>query len=670
MNRVFIVRPFGTKSGIDFNQVEAELIQPVLKAVGLGGGTTGEIVKQGNIRTDMFQKLLVADLVIADISVYNPNAYYEIGVRHAFREKRTFLIRCSKDGLPNGAKIDDVPFDLKTDRYLEYRLDDLAGAQLRLTAALRSTLTSQDPDSPIFQLLPNLGEPDHEVFLAVPLDFREEVERAAAGGQAGDLSLLAEEAGNFEWAITGLRLVGNTLFGMKHWELSRAVWESVRDHNPFDLDANLLLGTIYQRLGELVRSDQALERALKSPKIDEARRAETHALRGRNAKQRWQDSWTKAKAEEQQTEALRSSLLDDSYQQYAQGFEEDQNHFYSGLNALAMLTILVDLATMQPQIWNERFDDEGSAAAELAKLKQQHQRMAGAVECSLEAAQRRTARQNKSDPWLSVSMADLRCLISSRPERVANAYRNAISQLGAFNLDAVRGQLDLYSDLGLLTANVEAALALPGWGEPSTPALATAIKAPHVILFTGHLIDAPGRDNPRFPATMEPIARDRIKEKLAARLQQIAGSTLCGIAGGGSGGDILFHEVCAEMGIPSELYLALPPDRFVKASVESAGQQWEERFYKLAGNLPMRVLAEREELPVWLRAMANYNLWQRNNLWMLHNAIAIAGKNLTLIALWDGQSGDGAGGTQDMVRRAEGVGARIIIIDTRKEFGL
>src|SRR5262245_20034450 len=193
MNQVFIVRPFGTKNGIDFNKVETELIQPAIKAAGLAGGTTGEIIQQGNIRTDMFQKLLVADLVIADISISNPNAFYELGVRHAFREKRTFLIRCSQKGLPADAKLDDVPFDLKTDRYLEYRLDDLAGSQVKLIAALQNTVESPDRDSPIFQLLPKLEESDHEVFLTVPLDFREEVDQAAALKNAGDLSLLAEE---------------------------------------------------------------------------------------------------------------------------------------------------------------------------------------------------------------------------------------------------------------------------------------------------------------------------------------------------------------------------------------------------------------------------------------------------------------------------------------------
>jgi hypothetical protein len=105
--------------------------------------------------------------------------------------------------------------------------------------------------------------------------------------------------------------------------------------------------------------------------------------------------------------------------------------------------------------------------------------------------------------------------------------------------------------------------------------------------------------------------------------------------------------------------------------VEDAGPQWEKRFYHLVASHPnYRVLAQSDELPVWLRPRQDYSLWNRNNLWILHNAIAIAGKNITLIALWNGQGGDGPGGTEDMVREVEKLKARTMIIDTRVEFGL
>ena len=117
MMNVFIVRPFGTKSGIDFDRIETDLIRPAIERAGLTGGTTGQFIQQGNIRTDMFEQLLVADLVIADISIHNANAFYELGIRHALRDKRTFLIK-SNQATPGekDTKDTDVPFDLKTDR--------------------------------------------------------------------------------------------------------------------------------------------------------------------------------------------------------------------------------------------------------------------------------------------------------------------------------------------------------------------------------------------------------------------------------------------------------------------------------------------------------------------------------------------------------------------------
>jgi hypothetical protein len=80
---------------------------------------------------------------------------------------------------------------------------------------------------------------------------------------------------------------------------------------------------------------------------------------------------------------------------------------------------------------------------------------------------------------------------------------------------------------------------------------------------------------------------------------------------------------------------------------------------------------EKEYLPAWLRSKPDYNSWQRNNLWMLHNALAAGGDDaVTLIALWDREpTGDGPGGTSDLVQKVERRGAKAVIIDTKKEFG-
>ncbi len=118
LKRVFVVRPFGTREGVDFDAVERDLIQPAIArvtAATLEGSTTLPFVEQGNIREDMFRELVTADVVIADLSIHNANVFYELGIRHAVRPHATVLIR---------AELSTYPFDLQTDRYLVVRPDE------------------------------------------------------------------------------------------------------------------------------------------------------------------------------------------------------------------------------------------------------------------------------------------------------------------------------------------------------------------------------------------------------------------------------------------------------------------------------------------------------------------------------------------------------------------
>lgn len=185
-----------------------------------------------------------------------------------------------------------------------------------------------------------------------------------------------------------------------------------------------------------------------------------------------------------------------------------------------------------------------------------------------------------------------------------------------------------------------------------------------VILFTGHRIDSPTRQTPRFPPSMEPFARQAIRAAVARQQQSTSGPVL-GIAGGASGGDILFLEVCEELEIPTEMLLALPAEQFAEASVSSDGESWLRRFaHQLALHPNPPVLSESSEMPSWLSFEQNYSIWQRNNLWLLSQAFS-HGAPLTLIALWDGQTGDGPGGTEHMVTLAKEHGAEFVWLKTQ-----
>jgi hypothetical protein len=197
--RAFVIRAFGQQAGVDFERVHTELIAPALQQAGVdGGGTTGEIVEAGNIREDMFLELYRADIVLADISVHNANVFYELGIRHAARPRSTVLIR---------ARIDEIPFDLRTDRYLRYDPDSPGASLADLVQVLRETLASERVDSPVLRLLPGVTPGPQTSLLDLPRALAEDIEQARENRQAGDLRLIAEEVMGLRFEEAALRAV-------------------------------------------------------------------------------------------------------------------------------------------------------------------------------------------------------------------------------------------------------------------------------------------------------------------------------------------------------------------------------------------------------------------------------------------------------------------------------
>ena len=668
--RAFIIRPFGTRKGIDFDQVEKALIAPALKTIGADGGTTSEVMEAGNIRIDMFQLLLAADLVVADISTNNPNAFYELGIRHALQEKRTFLIRAktrpSQGTTEDARKDEEVPFDLKTDRYFEYDPACPEQSLDRLTEALRDTVASERQDSPVFLLLPDLKPQPREHFIPVPLGFGDEVQKAEKNNNPAKLTLLGLEAQGFPWESTGLRVVGRALFLINQQRASRTAWESLLKLDEFDLEANINLGNIYQRLGDLTASDQALERAARCATSPEDL-AEIHGQMGRNKKDRWHKIWSASKPEDKAAAAINSPLLVEAYEQYFMAYRQDLDSYYPGLNALGLAEIIVGLAGKFPDIWNSQFAYESEAAQKLTEIKRKHDQIASALQLRFDAALGPDASaRDKQDKWLTSSAGDLNILTQPNPNRALYFYRKAADALGPFIFTSVRKQLSLFADLGIMKDKVAKAIE----SLPPSPADMGSSQIDRVILFTGHRIDSANRPAPRFPQAKEAVAREAIRAALEGE-RSITQGSLLGIAGGANGGDLLFLELCDELNIPTELLLALPDDQFVNASVDSDDKSWVKRFYvQLRKHPNPPVLAESPELPKWLQFKRHYDIWQRNNLWLLSAALSHVPTHFTLIALWDGASGDAPGGTEDMVAIAKERGARVVHLDTRTLFGL
>jgi hypothetical protein len=193
--------------------------------------------------------------------------------------------------------------------------------------------------------------------------------------------------------------------------------------------------------------------------------------------------------------------------------------------------------------------------------------------------------------------------------------------------------------------------------------MATTLAAPRqVLLFSGHMVDAPHRPQPRFPAAKAHVAAKRIADVLD-RLH--AGPGDLALTQGAAGGDLLFAEACVARGVPLELRLPLPEREFIERSIlpSDEGEHWRARYLAVREALDAPPHVADDELgPLH----AGEDPFVRGNRWLLDSALAHGAKRLRLITLWDGSGGDGPGGTRhmiDAVRRAHG---RVLRIDTHR----
>ena len=179
-----------------------------------------------------------------------------------------------------------------------------------------------------------------------------------------------------------------------------------------------------------------------------------------------------------------------------------------------------------------------------------------------------------------------------------------------------------------------------------------------VALFSGHMIDAAGRSPPRFPPDKEPIAKAAIDGALR---DLDFGEADLAICGGACGGDLLFAEAAVAGGARLEIYIPFDEETFLKNSVDFAGENWRARYFAMKAQGSLHVMPD-EIGP----APEGEDPYERNNVWMLERARRFGADRLDLVCLWNGQSGDGPGGTRHMMEEAQKSGGRAIWLDTTK----
>lgn len=301
--------------------------------------------------------------------------------------------------------------------------------------------------------------------------------------------------------------------------------------------------------------------------------------------------------------AERERHLSAAFEIYATGYRQSDDSgavaeaYYTGINAATM-------AFLRGQIEHAR-----EIAAEVEKLCQQ------------------ALQENTEDAyWPQATLAEAALIIGDE-ELACERYAAAASLAGM-----------RWGDLS--STRHQARLLLEHRGQ-STAWLDDAMRIPPVLVYTGHMIDSPGRSRPRFPPEMESTVRTEIHRRLE-RIQPVAayGSAACGA-------DILCLECVQELGGELHIVLPFPAKHFLTESVDLRPDgHWRQRFERLLESAN-EVLVISDKPPP-----SGVSIFEYANLTMTGLArlrAQMLDTQLQGLAVWDGTGAGDEGGTGSMV---------------------
>lgn len=283
----FVIMGFGKKTDLmtgrtlDLDKTYKNIIRPAVEKSGYQCVRADEIQDSGLIDKSMYALLMHADVVIADISTYNPNAIYELGVRHAVRPFTTIILK-EQDG--------KIPFDLDHTRIMQYShlgedigADEANRCKEFLSDLINKTTANNVIDSPLYDFIkdinpPKLSDAEYRRIIGDLADREEHlfgiVEKAQHEMDAGNF-LAAIKLWKKACEISPAETYFTQQFALATYK-SKAPTELLALHDALNIieklnpDENIndpetlgITGAIYKRLWLLANDVEALKRAIK-----------------------------------------------------------------------------------------------------------------------------------------------------------------------------------------------------------------------------------------------------------------------------------------------------------------------------------------------------------------------------------------------------------------------
>lgn len=152
----FVISPIGAE-GSEIRKRSDEVLEYIIKdavePLGYKVIRADTISESGIITSQIIEKIVESDLVVADLTGHNANVFYELAIRHLVKKPFLQLIQ---DG-------EVIPFDVASSRTVFYSLD-LSGARKASAEVRRQAMACKEADAKI----------ENPISVAIDLNFLSE----------------------------------------------------------------------------------------------------------------------------------------------------------------------------------------------------------------------------------------------------------------------------------------------------------------------------------------------------------------------------------------------------------------------------------------------------------------------------------------------------------------
>ncbi len=435
-----------------------------------------------------------------------------------------------------------------------------------------------------------------------------------ANGNIGELMAIwnAREKRDAEWDASSLafRLLARQFLSNGAPLIALEVLNEGLQHFESDLLLLQLQGLALVRTGAAARANTILENVRKESEhkpemLDAGILEETLGLLARTHK----DLGLFATNETDRLQHLQKSL-----NLYKDAYERTGHRYWTGINVATLATLLnqTELANITAQQVQNRCQEE------------------------LE----NTQPDDRDRYWILATLGE--AALNLRDIPLAETYYRKAADCG-------EGR---YGDINTTRRQARLLLAQLGHDEELADAW---LPTPGVVVFSGHMIDQPHREQERFPERFANAVKTSIREWL------IENNIRIGYSSAASGSDLLFQEALKEIGGECHIVLPYARTQFVKDSVDiTENKTWVERFDAVMKQAAHTVYTSNQKMKAGSVSYDYANL-------VLHGLASVRARELETepeaLVVWNGKKGDGPGGTASVTTRWHSLGVPVTQID-------